>query len=458
MSSRIKLRPSKFRSKKAGSSDKERLATAMQLHQSGQVAGAVEIYREVLERNPDDVDALHFLGVAEHQLGQNESGLEHISRALELAPNHPDAHNNRGNILKRLGRREEAEADYRRALALRPKDPNTLNNLGAVLRSRGDYPGAEVALREVISLRPNHAPAWQNLGNTLGAMGRLNEALDAHQEALRLAPDTPASYKHVGEALYAVGRIDDAAEVYRRWVAVHPGDPRARHYLASCTGNEVPGRASEAFVRAEFDSFAASFDDVLASLEYRAPTLVHEEVGRIFGAPSGRLRVLDAGCGTGLCGPLLRPFASFLTGVDLSPAMLALARQRSVYDALVVEELTAYFRGHDGAADLIVSADTLIYFGDLSEVISAAAKALRSGGTLVFTTEKTDPTQAPNGYRLNPHGRYSHSADYLLRVLSEAGFTDLAISEVTLRKEEGEWVLGHLVSAHVPGQLDAPKG
>jgi predicted TPR repeat methyltransferase len=450
MSSRIKLRPSRRRPKKSESSDKERLATAIRLHQGGQVAGAVDIYREVLERNPDDVDALHFLGVAEHQLGQNEVGLAHIGRALELAPD--DAHNNRGNILKRLGRREEAESDYRRALALRPRDPNTLNNLGAVLRARGDYGGAESAFREVISLRSDHAPAWQNLGNTLGAMGRLNEALDAHQEALRLAPDTPASYKHVGEALYAVGRIDDAAaEVYRRWVAVHPDDPRAQHYLASCTGQKVPGRASDAFVRAEFEGFAASFDDVLASLEYRAPSLVHEEVGRIFGAPAARLRVLDAGCGTGLCGANLRPFASFLTGVDLSPAMVEMARQRGVYDALVVEELTAYFRGHDGTADLIVSADTLIYFGDLGEVVSAAAKALRAGGTLVFTMEKTDPTQAPNGYRLNPHGRYSHTADYLQHVLLDAGFIDLALCEVSLRKEAGDWVLGHLASARIPG-------
>ena len=100
-----------------------------------------------------------------------------------------------------------------------------------------------------------------------------------------------------------------------------------------------------------------------------------------------RLDVLDAGCGTGLCGVLVAPFARRLVGVDLSEGMLAHAKEKNVYHALMKAELTEYLRDNSEAFDLIVSADTLVYFGDLEGVIAACAGALRPNGLLVFTLE-----------------------------------------------------------------------
>ena len=143
-----------------------------------------------------------------------------------------------------------------------------------------------------------------------------------------------------------------------------------------------PTAPPDAYIETVFDGFANSFDAKLAMLDYRAPALVAETVSSLFGEPARKkLAVLDAGCGTGLCGPLLAPYARRLDGVDLSEQMLAKARARNVYDTLAKAELTAFI---DGAAprsyDLIVSADTLCYFGDLQAVARAAAKALRSTG------------------------------------------------------------------------------
>ena len=59
------------------------------------------------------------------------------------------------------------------------------------------------------------------------------------------------------------------------------------------------------------------------------------ETGRLFD-------VLDAGCGTGLCGPLLRTRAKRMTGVDLSPKMIEWAAERGIYDRLAAEELTTF--------------------------------------------------------------------------------------------------------------------
>ncbi len=202
-----------------------------------------------------------------------------------------------------------------------------------------------------------------------------------------------------------------------------------------------------------FDRFAASFDDVLTRLEYRAPALCGELVGRLLGpAPAQRqdgLAVLDAGCGTGLCGPILRPYARSLQGVDLSTGMLARAAGRAIYDVLDEAELGAWLAARPAAWDLIVSADTLCYFGALDQAIAAAAGALRENGHLVFTVERTleqDAAASP-AFHLHAHGRYSHTEAYVRQVLADAGLETLQLDHVELRKEATKPVLGLLLGA-----------
>lgn len=451
MSSKIKLRKPRLR-RPAAKTTSEQLASAVKAHQQGKTCDAVDIYRQILVHEPDQVDALNFLGVAEHQLGHSETALELLGRALELLPDHADAHNNRGNVYKELGRLDEAEADYRRSLALRPEDVGALNNLGTVLRQRGDLEAAAATFRRVVACKPAHAAAWRNLGNVLGELHRYDDALAAHREAMQLAPDSPDCYRNLGAMLNRLGRRAEAAELYQRWLARLPDDPRAQHFVAACTGQAVPSRASDACVRAEFDDFAASFDEVLGRLGYRAPALVKAELDRLYGGTPAALDVLDAGCGTGLCGPLLRESAKRLVGVDLSPAMVELARKRAVYDSLIVAELVATLREHPACFDAIVSADTLVYFGELGEAMQAAARALRPAGRLIFTVEALASADAPAGYRINPHGRYSHTREYLVRVLTEAGFSEPSLTEVTLRKEATDWVAGYLIGVRAsPG-------
>jgi SAM-dependent methyltransferase len=150
----------------------------------------------------------------------------------------------------------------------------------------------------------------------------------------------------------------------------------------------VPARASDAYVTSTFDAFAESFDAKLGKLQYRAPQLVADALARCAGEHCGHLVALDAGCGTGLCGPLIAPWVAHLTGVDLSAGMIERARGRGVYDELERAELTAYLERHPASFDLIVSADTLVYFGPLEQVLAAAAGALRPGGLLIFTAEE----------------------------------------------------------------------
>lgn len=424
--------------------------SAIRLHQQGEIERAMAIYEDILRTSPDHVDALHFSAVALHQKGDHHGALARLARVLKLIPDHFDAHNNRGNIFKKLGRLDDAEVDYRRALEIRPRDVDALNNLGTVLRERGQLEEAETKFREVIALAPKHAAAWQNLGNTLIFMDRIADAIEAHREAVRLAPMSPRAYHYLAAVLSANNLLDEAKAVCEKWIGLFPQDPRAAHMLAACTGDKAPSRASDDYVRAEFAGFAASFDANLAKLDYKAPTLLAGEVGRLLGEHKMQDVALDAGCGTGLCGAFLRARSKRLVGVDLSPEMVDLARKRSCYDELIVDELTAYLRKHEAVFDLIVSADTLVYFGDLGEVLSAAARALVAGGILAFTVERAAGCEASSGYRIRPSGRYVHSRDYVETRLTAAGFVDLAFHEVLLRREAGHWVEGFLVSAKLP--------
>jgi predicted TPR repeat methyltransferase len=258
-----------------------------------------------------------------------------------------------------------------------------------------------------------------------------------HREARRL----------LALAHCVLGDVDEAVRIFDEWLADEPGDPIALHMRAACGGRDAPVRASNGFVERTFDSFAASFEAKLEQLSYRAPALVAAMLETSHVEPSKQLDVLDAGCGTGLCGSLLAPYARRLIGVDLSEGMLALAKEKQVYDGLIRGELTDHMRAHHATFDVIVSADTLVYFGDLEGAIAAFAGALRPNGLLVFTLEHAAGDDA--GYRLEVHGRYSHAWAYVERLLASAGLRP-HIVQAELRMEAGVPVPGLVIQAAKP--------
>jgi len=425
----------------------EAMAFANRCHQVGNLDAAEQLYSVVLSAIPDHADALHYLGVLKHQRGDSELGVELIQRAIAQAPGSAGTYNNLGNVLYELDRFQDAADAYGRALELSPQ-AGTLNNLGSALRMLGRVSDAEAAYQRALELDPDHIDTHNNLGNLLGILGRIPEALEHFRAALAQLPAHPEARRQLGVALAALGRKSEAAEVYRSWLDEEPDNAVAAHMLAANAGAEVPVRASDAYVELVFDNFASSFDVKLAKLQYRAPELVRDALAEVAGTPSKSLVALDAGCGTGLCGPLIEPYVSHLTGVDLSRGMLARARKRRLYDELVHSELGAYLEAQSSRFDLIVSADTLIYFGDLVPAISAAGRALRPGGLLIVSVEQaTEQAAGEAGFVLNPHGRYSHSERHIRRALDTAGLALVKLGDGVLRREAGKPVAGYVVTA-----------
>src|SRR3954451_21543987 len=177
-----------------------------------------------------------------------------------------------------------------------------------------------------------------------GDRERTEEAAACYCRVITLRPKHREARKLLAVAHCTLGEFGKAASILEEWLEEEPENPIARHMLAACTGRDVPDRASNGFIETTFDSFASSFEAKLERLSYRAPALIAAML-RDSGIEQARcFDVLDAGCGTGLCGPMIAPFARRLIGVDLSQGMLAHAKEKNVYDGLTKSELPQYLR------------------------------------------------------------------------------------------------------------------
>jgi predicted TPR repeat methyltransferase len=426
----------------------EAIAIAIQLQQNEQFVQAEVVYQRILEVAPNHHHALHYAGVLAHQLGRSDEAVALIQKSLALVNDRADYYSNLGIVLQALGRLDEAIDAYQRAISLEPNHANAYSNLGVLLRATAKPVEAEAAYRTAIRLEPDHIDAYTNLGVLLNGLRRSEEAVACFCKVILLRPKHREARRLLALAHCTLGEVDEAVKIFEEWLEEEPEDPIARHMLAACTGRDIPGRASDGFVEGTFDSFAASFESKLAKLSYRAPALVAAMLEDSGIEPSKSLDVLDAGCGTGLCGPLVAPYTRRLTGIDLSAGMLAQAKEKNTYDALIKGELTEYLSGYSDAFDLIISADTLVYFGGLEDVLGAAARALRPNGLLIFTLEHAAGEAAPD-YRLELHGRYTHARRYVERLLAGAGLTP-EIACADLRMESGAPVAGLVIRATKP--------
>jgi predicted TPR repeat methyltransferase len=419
---------------------------AFNLHQGGNLEDAEMLYRRILAAEPNHFNALHFCGVLCHQQQRKPEAAQLIGRIIEIDPNNADAHNNLGNVLEGMGRMQDAESCFRKAIALNSSHAPAHNNLGVVLMARRSVDEALDAYAQAVELSPDTADYTYNLANALRKCGHIDDAVAAYRHAVELDPTYVGAWQGLSRTLIKADRKEEASRVFEAWLDQDPQNPIALFLQASCMGQGAPGRAPDAFVQKTFDDMADSFDEHLQeNLDYRAPQLLSDAFASVLPPPDASLDILDAGCGTGLVGPLFKPYARRLVGVDLSAGMLTRAKGADVYNELVQAELTEFLNSQQKVFDVIVSADTLCYFGDLAPVLRGAAVALKSSGFLVFTLEDAGPDAEV--WQLNMHGRYAHARQYVEQVLGSAGLAIHSIDSVILRKEGGEPVRGHLVVA-----------
>ncbi len=423
------------------------LALAMRIHQRREFDDAEQVYKRILETWPDSPDAWHYYGMLEFQRDNEKEGIAAVRKAIELHPPYFDAHANLGNMLLTVGRVQEAAHHLNRALTIKPDAMQPRVALSVMLRVLKRIDEAEAMIRPALDLEEgrNSAAVHNSIANVLAVQERTDEAIEHFRRAHELNPDLDNTRARLAFILAYTGKLEEAASLFARRLTQAPDDAEAKHMLAACGGAPVPDRASDSYVRNTFDGFANSFDAKLESLEYRAPELIARAIELAIGASHRSLKVLDAGCGTGLLGVLIRPSCARLIGVDLSPGMMRKAKDRKVYDELHEAELTAYLQNKSAIYDVVTSADTLCYIGAIDEVCKAAQGALKPDGWFFFSVEHG--LSQSDDYAIQFHGRYAHTRKYVEDCLKGAGFPNIEIVEDTLRTELGKPVPGLIVAA-----------
>jgi tetratricopeptide (TPR) repeat protein len=202
-------------------------------HQAGRLDQAEAIYRQILETDPEQPEALHLLGLLAAQSGRAEQAVELINAAIRARPDRAEYYNNLGEVFRALHRHAEAIAAYEEAIRLKADYAEAYDNLGSALEEEGALDAAIAAFRQALSIKPRYARAHNSLGRTLQAKGDLTAAVNAYQNAVQLQPEFADSYNNLGVALQAQGKLEEAVSALQRACGLQPGNPLVHYNLGN---------------------------------------------------------------------------------------------------------------------------------------------------------------------------------------------------------------------------------
>jgi predicted TPR repeat methyltransferase len=324
----------------------------------GDFRAAEQAFRAVAEVAPHQAMAWNHLALVLVALGELEQACATLRRSLTLDSAQFAPWMNLAGALLRLGKAAEADAACGSALALDPQSADAWQVRALARLHSEDFTGAAEAFTHTLDLAGESAELRLNLGAALLKCGRFEAAAASLAVAVALDPtafvavevkqacdfivaaiagdmaaacavypagvlETPAEADRVFKTalLYLdwAGERAAAALVAETWANLRPDNIEAIHLRDAALARTASRQPAE-LVAMSFDAIADDFDDRLVRrLAYQGPerlaALLSGEI-----AADGALRVLDLGCGTGLCASFLRPYARHLAGVDLSPA------------------------------------------------------------------------------------------------------------------------------------------
>ncbi|MCR4347288.1 MAG: tetratricopeptide repeat protein [Sulfuricaulis sp.] len=372
---------------------------AIQHLRMNQFAQARELYQQAARLDPRDAAVWMQLGAVTGQMGNHAESEQYCRKALACDPRNAGIYHNLGMSLARQGKSQEAADSYAAALRLEPDRVATKYSMGLVLKDTGKFKEARTLLADVVTAKPDHAWAWFALGTIHAELGDNSEALSSLDRAATLDPSLQT---------------------------------RVNYFKNAITNNRAADELALSHVKELFDAHASSFEQHLVEgLGYRIPETLDRHIRQIIGDAPATLDILDIGCGTGICGSLLKTLARDLTGMDIAPRMIEQARNRQVYDHLLVGDFAPLLAADTRSYDIIIAADVFIYVGDVKHVFELAQQRLRPAGLLAFSVE----TSSDRPVVLRATGRYAHSTRYIEELAASTGFEILVAEPAVIRTE-----------------------
>ncbi|MGE3319810.1 MAG: tetratricopeptide repeat protein [Candidatus Berkiella sp.] len=400
-------------------------------------------YQEALRLKSPYPQAHNNLGALLYKIGNYNEAINHFQKSLSMDPGSVDTHYNLANAYIQQDRFLDAKAHYEEVLKRRPEHLGALHNLGITLCVLKRFSEAKPLLEQVIQREPDNIDALYHLGVIASGLADHTQARDYFSQVLAIDSNHANSHHNLATAYLSLNERELALKHFKAAFSLEPNNQTAAHMIASLEGKTLPEGAPKAFTRALFDQYAYSYDEhVKKQLNYQVPSLLRQAISPYI-SERKRWDTLDLGCGSGLCAPLFADLVTKMTGVDLSPNMLEVAKMHGGYDALYCDDALSFLNKQSPATyDLIIAADVFVYFGSLQDIFTAIHRALSQNGYFCFSIETL--IDAKTDYQLTATGRYTHQIAYVEKLLAEGSLDLLSQTPATLRTQEDVPVLGHI--------------
>ncbi len=221
------------------------LTRALDFHKAGNFAEAERLYRRVLGFEPQNVDALHLLGIARMQLGDNTGSVDFIKQAIAINPKQAVFYSSLAQAYEAAHLPSEAFAAYRQSAEAAPYDVQAQLTAAHAATRFGDPALAVAFLQKALRLAPQNATIHCDICGAYVTAGRLTDAIQAGQTAVTLDPQLAEAYANLG---LAQGRAGDrvAAEASLRTAQVlKPEDAGVVGLLVKAMNDNSVGTPSD---------------------------------------------------------------------------------------------------------------------------------------------------------------------------------------------------------------------
>ncbi|WP_354116949.1 tetratricopeptide repeat protein [Bradyrhizobium sp. LA6.12] len=225
------------------------LDRALSLHDKGDIAAAAKLYRRIIDANPNNLHAVHFLGVAEAAAGNIDRAKLLMTRSLQSKPVNVEFIENYAAVLHRAGEHDELVRLCQHGLQFAPTSLGLLHGSSAGLLALSRHSEAVEHLTRLLIHHPRHFPAHFMLGSALAKSRQYEPALASYDQALQLNPQLAEAHLDKGTIHFATCRYNDALSAYDNALTLRPDLAAAA--LGRCYALIQLGRRDEALAAAD---------------------------------------------------------------------------------------------------------------------------------------------------------------------------------------------------------------
>lgn len=397
----------------------------------GEYVAAIEAYQKAIELQTNYIDAYYNLGLAFNKLKKSTEAMRAFEAVLALSEDHPGARFQLGILLMQQQQYEKALQLFKQVLAVYPYHVESQLNLATCYIKLGKLLEAKENYLKTLELNPSDTQTLFNLGVLAMQTGRLEEAIYYYLQTAKLESNNFDAHNNLGYAYLLLRDRKNALLHFNEALRLQPNNVAIQHTVHILAQDKPLTESPKEYIQSLFDSYADHYDAHLVQLlHYQVPQVFYRIMQDKIS--DKKLSILDLGCGTGLCGETFKSMASSLTGVDISENMLAIAKEKNIYDHLVQSDLMDFLKNQNKTYDLIMAGDVLVYFGDLASLFSAIYQALQKDGFFIFNVEMN----TEKNYRMAASGRFEHSKEYIAALAQQYHFTITRDEAAELRTQD----------------------